>query len=130
VAEIITVERRRRWSDEDKRRIVGETFARDASVSAVAKRRGLHPARLFGWRRALRDGALGRPVGPGLREFAPVVVRETVGEEPAAPAAESLKATRPSGRIEIILGRGRRVVVGADVDASALRRVLDAVERR
>jgi hypothetical protein len=44
VAEIITVERRRRWSDEDKRRIVEETFERDSSVSAVAKRHGLHPA--------------------------------------------------------------------------------------
>jgi transposase len=46
VAEIITVERRRRWSDEDKRRIVGETLVPDASVNVVAKRHGLHPSQI------------------------------------------------------------------------------------
>jgi transposase len=64
VAEIITVERRRRWSDEDKRRIVGEAQGPRGSISAVAKRYGLYPSQIFSWRRALRDGAL-RAEGAG-----------------------------------------------------------------
>ena len=43
MAEIITVERRWRWSDDDKRRIVGEAQGPREGVSAVAKRYGLYP---------------------------------------------------------------------------------------
>ena len=35
-----------------------------------------------------------------------------------------------SGRIEIVLSRGRRVIVDADVDAEALSRIVDVLERR
>jgi transposase len=37
---------------------------------------------------------------------------------------------RSGGVIEIDLGRGCRVRIGSDVDAAALRRVLDALESR
>jgi transposase len=47
--------RRRRWSDEDKARIVAETVG--DSVCAVARRHGLLPQQVFGWRRQLRDAA-------------------------------------------------------------------------
>jgi len=130
VAEIITVERRRRWSEEDKRRIVAETFEPDASVSSVAKRHGLHPGQVFGWRRALRDGAFGRASAQRSAAFAPVVIQEPPATSPRLPASEGTKLASSCGRIEIILGRGRRILVGADVDASALRRVLDVLEQR
>lgn len=45
--------RRRRWSDEEKARIVAETVG--DSVRAVARRHGLLPQQVFGWRRQLRD---------------------------------------------------------------------------
>jgi transposase len=128
VAEIITVERRRRWSADDKRRIVAETFQPDASVSSVAKRHGLHPGQVFGWRRALRDEARGRSA-QGSAAFAPVVLQEPETSL-RLPAPEAMKPASSCSRIEIILGRGRRVVVGADVDASALRRVLEILEQR
>ncbi len=35
-----------------------------------------------------------------------------------------------AGRMEIVLGRGRSVVVDASVDPDALGRVLDVLERR
>ena len=130
MAEIITVERRRRWSDEDKRRIVAETFGPEASVNAVAKRHGLHPGQVFSWRRTLRDEARSRRTERGKAAFAPVVVEEPPEHPPRLPPPDGPKATSSSGRIEIILGRGRRVVVGADVDTAALRRVLDALESR
>jgi transposase len=46
--------RRRTWSDEDKGRIVAEIVASGESVSAVARRHGLSPQQLFGWRRELK----------------------------------------------------------------------------
>jgi len=43
--------RRRRWSDDDKARIVVESLRPGANVSEVARRHGLSPQQLFGWRR-------------------------------------------------------------------------------
>jgi len=127
MAETITVERRRRWSDGDKRRIVGEALAPGGSVNAVAKRYGLHPSQIFSWRRRVRDGAL-TPKGSGC--FASIVIGGSAEALAQLPAPAKENRTRDSGRLEIILGRGRRIVVGSDVDASALRRVVDALERR
>jgi transposase len=68
--EVITgPERRRRWSPEEKARIVQETYEPGASVSAVARRHGLAPNQLLTWRRLASQGALsavghGEPVVP------------------------------------------------------------------
>ena len=110
--EVITgVGRRRRWSDEDKARIVAESLDPRTSASAVARRYGLHASQLFTWRQRL--AALAACEGPG---FVPVVVAEGGAAAPAEMA----------GRIEIALGPAV-VRVGPDVDAAALRRVLEAV---
>jgi transposase len=45
--------RRRTWRDEDKARIVAEIATSGDSVCAVARRHGLSPQQLFGWRRQL-----------------------------------------------------------------------------
>ena len=58
VAEVITVERRRRWKLAEKRQLVAEALEPGASVSEVAKRHGLHPSQLFAWKKQLRDGGL------------------------------------------------------------------------
>ena len=70
-AEIITIERRRRWRLSEKQEIVAETLEPGASVSAVAQRLGMHPSQLFTWRKAARDGRLVDEKGI---EFAPVIV--------------------------------------------------------
>jgi len=50
--EVITsVQRRRRWSAEEKARIVQETYAPGMSVSLVARQHGIAPNQLFAWRR-------------------------------------------------------------------------------
>jgi transposase len=113
--EVITnVGRRRRWSLEEKARIVAESLDPATTASAVARRNGLHASQLFVWRQQLQRnvpaaGALG---GPG---FVPVLL----AEDGAVPA-------QPVGRMEIALGPVV-VRVGADVGAAALRRVLEAV---
>ena len=110
--EVITgVGRRRRWTDEEKAWIVAESLDPASTVSAVARRYGLHPSQLFVWRQRLAVA-----VGRGAPGFVPVVV----AEDAAATSPE------PAGRIEIALGPAV-VRVGADVDAAALRRVLEAV---
>jgi transposase-like protein len=47
--------RRRTWRDQDKARIVAEIARSGDSVCAVARRHGLSPQQLFGWRRQLRE---------------------------------------------------------------------------
>jgi transposase len=61
--------RRRTWSDENKARIVAEIVASGESVSAVARRHGLSPQQLFGWRRQVRDSEAERSeaVGAAVR---------------------------------------------------------------
>lgn len=52
-------ERRRRWSDEQKREIVAEAFAPGSSVSAVARRRDVVPGQIYRWRRELAAAVVG-----------------------------------------------------------------------
>jgi len=122
-AEIITVERRRRWSLSEKQELVAETLTPGASVSAVAQRHGLHPSQLFAWRKAARDGRL---VEDGRVEFAPVVIAPSLPERVALPPAEAPS----SGRMEIVLDNGRRVIVDTSVRAAALARVIKVLDRR
>ena len=111
--------RRRLWSNDDKTRILLESLQPGANVSEVARRNGLSPQQLFGWRRdarALFDegaGAAGLVVVPGppgprprgrprkdQRERqsadAPVFAPVVVAPPPAALALPTALATRPT----------------------------------
>src|ERR1700693_4389285 len=48
------VERRRRWSSDEKTRLVEETLVPGAKVSEVARRNGISASLLFTWRRQAR----------------------------------------------------------------------------
>ena len=129
VIEIITGrERRRRWSTEEKRRIVKESMERGAIMRAVAARNGICESLLYAWRRQMRDGTLRESETPAfvpVRVFdAPMNRMSSTTEVERAPPARS--RTR-SDLIEIELGDGRRVRVGRDVNLAALRRVLTAL---
>ena len=57
--EVITsVQRRRRWSPEEKRAILEEGEQSGNSLSAVARKYGVNPNQLFHWRKLMREGAL------------------------------------------------------------------------
>ena len=117
--EVLGTERRRRWSLQDKLQIVEETLQLGVKVSEVARRHGLAPSVVFTWRRLAREGRLGnaRPAFMPV-EITPVPVQTTPAVSPP----------RRTGLIEIVLGRGRRIRVDREVDAEALRRVLQVVE--
>jgi transposase len=113
--------RRRRWSAEDKARIVAETLAPGACVSAVARRWQVSSQQVFGWRRAARQDMGTVPVtttAPMAAGFVPIVTESTsVTTVPhaAAPAIE----VRLAGAVV-------RVVSGMD-DAAQLTAVLRAI---
>src|SRR5271169_1036263 len=72
--EVITgTGRRRRFSDDDKTRIVEETLAPGAVVSEIARRHGLSPQQLFGWRRQARQPAA-TIMDPEAPRFVPAVI--------------------------------------------------------
>lgn len=122
------VERRRRWSRDDRARIVEETLAPGAKVSEIARRHGISASLLFTWRRQARASQEPAPIAP---RFAAVRITGAQSEAPISPSEQPrpMAASR-TGLIEISLGGGRRVRVDANVDASALARVLDVLERR
>ncbi|NUU41853.1 IS66-like element accessory protein TnpA [Tardiphaga robiniae] len=124
------VERRRRWSHDDKIRIIEETLAPGAKVTEVARRNGIAASVVFTWRRQARTV---EKVGP---YFAPVqIATAETGEQAAKVVPEADRRVRPvpvarTGLIEIDFGSRGRVRVDAQVDADALARVLDVLERR
>jgi transposase len=133
--EIITgVERRRRWREEDKLRIVAEAERPGARFVDVARRHEVSRSLLWSWRDQVRRGVL-------AVEPAPVFVPLRVAADPPEP--EPLTATAPAprstppwpdgdagagaGRIEIALPDGTVVRVGEGIGTAALRRVLAAL---
>jgi transposase len=144
--------RRRQWSADDKARIVVESLKPGANVSEVARRHGLSPQQLFGWRRQAREAVGNAPAGlaapdpwrcphpssgrakprgrsPGPEPaFAPVVI--------ASATSSSAPATPPSppadmvmrGLIEIAIGDAI-VRVRGQAETGLLIAVLRAVRR-
>ena len=129
-AEVITsVERRRRWSQGEKERLVAASLEPGATVSEVARMAGLHVSQLFRWRKELcRHGDTS--IAPFVPvEIGPSVPPRDVAEAPLTAAAPA-RRRRSQGIIEIDLGSGHRIRVDGDVDADALGRVLDVLSRR
>ena len=119
------VERRRRWSRDDKMRIIEETLAPGAVVTEIARRHGISTSLVFTWRRRAR---LASVVSAGPR-LVPVQLSPAAAESVRsieAPAA--IPSRKRRGLIE--LGDGKRVSVDENVDAEALGRVLDVLSRR
>lgn len=111
--------RRRTWSAEAKARIVAESQAADASVCAVARRRGLTPQQLFTWRREARQRALSS-ADDGTPAFVPVVLELAATTKPKPP-----RRARPAPAVEIEVA-GLLVRVPPGMDAATIAAVLRA----
>jgi transposase len=104
---------RRRFSADDKARIIEETLAPCAVVSHVARRYGLTPQQLFTWRREARErGAESNAVC-----FAPVVM----GSAPV------LDVGTEAATIEVVIGVAT-IRIPPGVDAAMLKLVVRAVK--
>ena len=109
------VERRRRWSRDEKMRILSESLEPGAKVAEVARRNDVASSVLFAWRRQARLPA-------ATTTMVPVMIAETGGAVPADPTRRRTRGpAKERGLIEIDLGSGRRVRVDAGVDARRAR---------
>jgi transposase len=116
--------RRRTWSADEKARIVAESLTGEESVCAVARRHGLSPQQLFGWRRQLRREAAS--VEPQAPLFVPAVIEATPPDlrESCVKPRRRRQDGNAVGIIEVeINGVMVRIGGGADVKtiAAALR---------
>ena len=126
--EVITsVERRRRWSREDKERLVAACFETDAVISEIARAAGIHVSQLFRWRKELCR--IEEPKTETATTLVPVIVSETApAVSPVQPEPPTTShARRKRSDVTIELGRGRRVRVDSDIDTDALGGILDCV---
>lgn len=96
---------RRRWTADERSRILEETLAPGAVVSAVARRHGLSPQQLFTWRREARKAA----------ETIPAFVPAVVALEPAPASEPSVPPSRPKQR-----GRQRQAAA-IELDVAGVR---------
>ncbi|NIJ15301.1 IS66-like element accessory protein TnpA [Sphingobium vermicomposti] len=97
-------ERRRRWSDEERLRILTEAFSPGACVAEVCRRHDISTALIYTWRRKFRQAPV-EPAPQGLSEprFAEAVVAED--------ARSGGSGTCPAMIID--LARGKRVSIFA-----------------
>ena len=120
--------RRRKWSDEDKGRIVAEILASGDSVCAVARRHGLSPQQLFGWRRQLRESTAGHSEAEEL-QFVPAVV-DVVASAPALRGrrqAPRCKSEPDAGTIEVEVN-GVTIRAGRGADANTIAAIVQALK--
>ena len=119
--------RRRKWAPAQKAEILAEIYEIGDTVSAVARRHGLTPQQLFGWRREARrrakpGAANDEPLANGTA-FIPVVVE---GALPSLAAPVAAKEGGDASVIEIVIGAAT-VRVAPGIDAATLTAVLRAV---
>ncbi|TKD13473.1 transposase [Rhodobacter capsulatus] len=92
---------RRRWSDEFKAQAVAAALEPGVNVSALARRLGISPPQLFGWRKAFL-------------------------KKQEADIMAGTPTPMPTPMVEIVVGEVT-IRVGPDVSEAALRRILRAV---
>lgn len=118
--EVVDSGRRRRWSDEEKLKIVLESLAAGRQVSATARRHGIARSQLLQWRRLFR---------PERNE----TVAQTSGFVPAVVVPDSERARlspaelAAGGAIEIEFASGARMRVTGAVDPTALKATVEAL---
>jgi transposase len=122
-------QRRRRWTAEEKARIVAESLEADANISDVARRHGVARGLLTIWRRQFSSGS--RQPGQSFAAVKIDTVAAVLNDAPQYSAepdavAKALPAVRSRGRIEIDIA-GARIRVESGVDHATLAMVLATV---
>lgn len=96
----------RRWSEADARVVLAALQSSGLSAAAFAAREGLHPKRLYSWKRRLERDC---------------------GDAPVTTFVE----VRPAGvePIEVVLRSGQILRVPQSIDVSVVRRLVEALEQ-
>ena len=131
VGKIISrVKRRRKWSADEKVKILTEALEPGVTLSAVADRHGISRSQLYAWMRLAREGGIpGISMnGPQKPLFAPVRI-ETAPSLPAA--AMATPAAHPQRRpcvVEVALANGRVVRAEEGIEPVRLARLVAALD--
>jgi transposase len=120
--EVITrVERRRRWSPEEKKRLVAQSARADRMVSQVARAHGIAPNLLFTWRRQFLAAAVEEEEHPSA------LCRLSWLRKTPATQADGTALPAAGPRLEIRLASGIVISVIGEVASESLRRVLSVL---
>ena len=126
----VGVERRRKWSHDDRLRIVQESLADGAVIADIARRNQVASSMIYVWRKQALAGLL-----EGFHQVR--IVADAAAELPAleapksCPAKTNSKQSQPvQCRIEVTLNDGTVVGVDGDAEHGALRTILASLGRR
>ncbi len=117
--EVLGVERRRRWSEDEKLKILSEVCVGGVTVTQVAQRHEITRSQIYGWRRDLKKKGLWSPDRGAV--FLPVDL-SSCPEPPSAPLQSR------SVLVELRLGNGRCLRFDSGIDEEALTRLIRAVD--
>ncbi len=112
-------ERRRRWSTEEKLRVLAQSMAPGSSPSLACRMHGISTGQLSTWRKQFRSGE--------LTGFVPVSVMADAAPPEPADVPVVVEVPVANGLIEIELPSGVKLRVTGAIDEVALRRVLSAL---
>ncbi|WP_444666574.1 IS66-like element accessory protein TnpA [Cereibacter changlensis] len=122
--DILGLERRRRWSDDEKLEIVLSVGMGGATVTQVAQRRDVSRQQIYAWRHELKKKGL-LPACPEAL-FLPVELERPL-ERAVPPTVATSEAPRPS-QIELKLANGRCLRFAPSLEPAMLTQVIRAVE--
>ena len=117
--------RRRRWTDAEKLRIVEESYAAPRVAAATARRYQISRSLLTRWRREAREGLLSAT--GDAKGFAPVAV--TMDNDQADLRSVEADGDVSARRAEIILPNGRRLLIDAMLEGTALAHLIRILDR-
>ena len=119
--EILGFERRRSWSDEEKRGIVMAVGVDDATVTQVAQRHEITRQQIYAWRHDLKNKGLWSPDAGAL--FLPFDIPEH-----GVPAIADSPTVAAPMAVELRLRNGRSLHFDSNMAALALTQLIRAVE--
>ena len=131
---VARVERRRKWTIEEKAALIAEVEAEGGKVKLVARRHRVSESLLYNWRSAWKAAAAAAAGSTGSVEFVPLGVFGEANSAapsmlpPSAPPRSRQAGEGRAGAIEIALPDGSHVSVDAFVNEKALSRVLRAMK--
>lgn len=117
--EILGVERRRNWGDDEKLAIVSAVGVAGATVTQVAQRHDVTRQQIYAWRHELHRKGFWSPISGAL--FLPV-------DAPQISDLPVLAGRAPAVWIELRLAKGRMLRFKSDIAETALTRLIRAVD--
>ena len=123
-SEVLGVERRRRWDDEEKLGIVLAVGVDGATVTQVTQRHDVTRQQIYAWRHERKKRGL--LFATADAHFLPVTASDPM--ETTLPEAVRSSSPTPEPQIELVLANGRRLRFAPDLEPAVLVRLIRVVE--